>query len=252
MEATWSFPRPDPDADDLVAFGADLAPQTLIAAYAAGYFPMPMSGPLERVRLRRANGGPRIGWFSLQQRGVLRPEALDISHSLAKSTRRYHLSVDADFEAVIAGCADPARRGRWISDEILEAYVRLHRSGLAHSVEVRNGDDELVGGVYGLSLGALFAGESMFHTARDGSKVALVGLTALLMADSEPGTTLIDTQWVTPHLASLGIEEWDRERYLDGLPDLIGATGPDFARWAGDPAGFTELARSRAKRGRHR
>ena len=247
MEATWSFPRPDPDADDLVAVGADLAPQTLVAAYAAGYFPMPMTGPLER--LRRTRVPAKIGWFSPQYRGVLRPDRLAISTSLAKSTRRYHLSVDADFEAVIAGCADPSRRGRWINTEILDAYVELHRLGLAHSVEVWDSGDVLVGGVYGLSLGALFAGESMFHAARDGSKVALVGLTALLMADGEPGTTLIDTQWATPHLASLGIEEWNRERYLDRLPDLIGAHGVDFARWAGDPAGFTELARSRAKRG---
>ncbi len=250
MEATWSFPRPDPDADDLVAVGADLAPQTLIAAYATGYFPMPMSGPLERVR--RRGEATRVGWFSPRERGVLRPEALAISGSLAKSTRRYHLSVDADFEAVITGCADPSRRGGWISDEIVAAYVRLHRLGLAHSVEVWDANDELVGGVYGLSLGALFAGESMFHTARDGSKVALVGLSALLTADGDPGTTLIDTQWATPHLASLGIEEWDRERYLDGLPNLIGATGPDFVRWAADPDGFTGLARSRAKRGRAR
>ena len=247
MEATWSFPRPDSDADDLVAIGADLAPRTLISAYAAGYFPMPMSGPLER--LRRSSGVARVGWFSPQQRGVLRPEALRISGSLAKSTRRYHLSVDADFGAVIAGCADPSRHGRWISDEILGAYVRMHGLGLAHSVEVWNADDELVGGVYGLSLGALFAGESMFHTARDASKVALVGLTTLLAADRDPGTSLIDTQWSTPHLASLGIEEWDRERYLDRLPDLIGDAGPNFVRWAARPGDFTELARSRARQG---
>lgn len=246
MDLMWSFPRPDPDADDLVAAGADLRPETLVAAYAAGYFPMPLvHSPLDLLR-RAGPDAPGFGWYSPRHRGVLRPEALMVSGSLARATRRYHLSVNGAFETVIERCGDPARRGHWITAEIVEAYERLHALGIAHSVEVWDPDDQLVGGVYGVSLGALFAGESMFHSARDASKVALVGLVTLLTEERTADKMLIDTQWQTDHLASLGIEEWDRERYLDGLPALTSTNPPDVARWAAKPTEFTQRTRARA------
>lgn len=245
MDLTWSFPRPPDDADDLVAAGADLQPETLVAAYASGYFPMPLEPPpMERLR-RRGAATAQIGWFSPRDRGVLRPDAMVVSGSLARATRRYSLTVDASFEAVMLRCGDPDRRGRWITDEIVDAYVGLHRLGIAHSVEVWDASDELVGGVYGVSLGALFAGESMFHAATDAGKVSLVGLVALVTAN-RAANALIDTQWQTEHLATLGIEEWDRDRYLDGLPALTSDEPPDFPRWAADPDAFTELARAKA------
>ena len=251
MDTTWSFPRPHDDADDLVAAGADLQPATLVAAYASGYFPMPLDPPSGDRPRRRGGRGPRIGWFSPRERGVLRPDALAVSGSLLRSTRRFRLSVDAEFASVMARCGDPSRQGRWITDDIVDAYVDLHRLGFAHSVEVWDADGDLVGGVYGVSLGALFAGESMFHTATDASKVSLVGLVAVLTAerpevDPDATSPLIDTQWQTDHLASLGIEEWSRDRYLAHLPTLTNADPPNFARWAADPDGFTDLARAKA------
>ncbi|MET0448045.1 MAG: leucyl/phenylalanyl-tRNA--protein transferase [Aeromicrobium sp.] len=207
----WVFePREWPD-DDCVAAGADLEPGTVLEAYRRGAFPMPHDGELL--------------WWSPLLRGVLVPADLRVSRSLAKSVRRYSTTSDLSFEEVIDACADPSRPGSWIDSPIREAYVRLHRLGWAHSVETRLSDGTLVGGLYGLSVGGLFAGESMFHHATDASKVALVGLVDLVGSAG-----LIDTQWRTPHLASLGVTEWSREQYLDRIASLVDAPPP--AVWA--------------------
>ena len=211
----WAFPGPgrfDPD-DDLVAAGADLAPGTLLAAYRRGLFPMP-SG-------RR--GDPML-WFSPVRRGVLPLDRLRVSRSLRRSVRRFEIRVDAAFGQVIDACADPRRPAGWIDPSVRTAYVELHRLGWAHSVEAWR-DDRLAGGLYGVSIGGLFAGESMFHRETDASKVALVGLVDLLRdAPGEP--RLLDVQWCTPHLASLGCVEVSRRMYLDRLPEALAATVP--------------------------
>ena len=207
----WEFPHPSAsDETGLVAVGADLEPPTLIAAYSRGLFPMPL------------RPGGRIGWWSPPERGVLKPERLVVSRSLRQSCRRYEIRVDTAFAEVIDGCADPARPHGWIDDQMRAAYVRLHREGFAHSVEAWSGD-ELAGGLYGVSLGGLFAGESMFFRARDASKVALVALAAGL-SDGQP--RLIDVQWVTPHLCSLGAGPIPRHKYLRRLPELLASSTP--------------------------
>ena len=193
-----------------MAVGADLEPATLLAAYSQGLFPMPLQP------------GGRIGWWSPPQRGVLEPDGLIVHRSLRKASRRFEIRVDTAFAEVVEGCADPARPHGWIDDQMRAAYVRMHGEGLAHSVEVWSGD-ELAGGLYGLAIGGLFAGESMFYRARDASKVALVALSAGLL-DGRP--RLIDVQWATPHLRSLGVETIPRQDYLRRLPELLASPPP--------------------------
>jgi leucyl/phenylalanyl-tRNA--protein transferase len=200
----WVFPDPRDADDDLVGIGADLAPGTLLAAYRRGIFPMPEDG----VR-------PPIHWFSPLQRGIVPIDGLRVSRSLRRSMRDFELRVDTAFDEVVAGCADPSRAAGWITREVAAAYAELHRLGWAHSVETWR-DGELVGGLYGVAIGGLFAGESMFHRARDASKVALVGLVSLLTEDGVEGR-LLDVQWVTPHLATLGAVQVTRATYLARL-----------------------------------
>jgi leucyl/phenylalanyl-tRNA--protein transferase len=204
----WEFPPPTRfhPKDDLVATGADLEPGTVLAAYRRGIFPMPIGG-------RRAP----MAWFSPVRRGVLRPGDLHVSRSLARSTRRFEIRVDTACAQVIDACADPRRPSGWIDDQIREAYLRLHALGWVHSVETWRGG-RLVGGLYGVALAGLFAGESMFHHETDASKVALVALVRML---DDGQDRLIDTQWQTPHLASLGVSEVSREEYLRLLADLL-------------------------------
>lgn len=206
----WQFdaatgPRADPD-DDLVALGADLEPGTVLAAYRHGLFPMPLGGP-----------GEPMGWWSPVRRGVLPVDGLVVSRSLRRSCRDFEVRVDTAFAEVLEACADPRRPHGWIDDEIRAAYLRLHELGWAHSVETWR-DGRLEGGLYGLAVGGLFAGESMFHRATDASKVALVGLVDLLR-DGQP--RLVDVQWATAHLQSLGVREVGRDTYLRGLPALL-------------------------------
>lgn len=163
-------------------------------------------------------GGHTLGWWSPDPRGVLELDDLRVSRSLAKSYRRVTVTFDECFEDVMRACADPARPQGWITEEFIDAYVSLHALGFAHSVEVWRGE-ELVGGLYGVEIGGLFAGESMFHQTRDASKVALVALVDRLRGCS--GRRLIDVQWSTPHLASLGVTEVSRRDYLGRLPELI-------------------------------
>ncbi len=187
-----------------MAFGADLAPGTVLAAYRCGLFPMAVDEP----SLRR----PQMAWWSPERRGVLPVGGLRVSRSMRQSSRHFEIRVDTAFAEVVAGCADPARVGGWIDDDIEAAYAELHALGWAHSVESWR-DGELAGGLYGVAVGGLFAGESMFTRVRDASKVALMGLVELL-DDEHADDRLIDTQWQTPHLASLGVQEVTRAEYL--------------------------------------
>ncbi len=200
--------------EDLVAVGADLAPGTLLAAYRAGLFPMGLG----------EHGGAPIGWWSPDPRGVLPLPGLHVSRSLRAACRRFEVTVDQDFDGVVRGCADPSRSGAWITDEVAQAYRRLFDLGWAHSIECRRGG-RLVGGVYGVSIGGLFAGESMFHADRDASKAALVALVERLRADGDP-RRLFDVQWSTPHLAGLGVVEISRKAYLNLLAEAIPAPAP--------------------------
>jgi leucyl/phenylalanyl-tRNA--protein transferase len=151
------------------------------------------------------------------------------SRSLRASARRFRLSVDSAFDEVLERCADPRRPGSWITPAVARAYRELHRLGWAHSVEAWAPDGRLAGGLYGVAIGGLVAGESMFHAswpqARDASKAALVGLVMALRADAEQ-RRLLDVQWCTPHLATLGCIEVPREHYLRLLDDALGAPLP--------------------------
>lgn len=207
----WRWPRATEARGDVIGIGADLEPATLLAAYRAGIFPMPVEGQT-------------LAWWSPERRAVLPLDGLRVPRSLRQAARRFSTRVDTAFDEVVAACADPARPGAWITDEVAAAYGRLHALGWAHSVETWRGS-ELAGGLYGVLIGRLFAGESMFHRARDASKVALVALVERLRAiDVE----LLDVQWLTPHLASLGAVEWPRERYLEAVAAAVSrpASGP--------------------------
>jgi len=166
--------------------------------------------------MRIARGGP-IAWWSPDPRAIIPLDGLHVSQSLRRSCRRFEIRIDTAFSDVIRACGDPARPDGWIDATFVLAYETLHRLGWAHSVETWR-DGELVGGLYGIAIGGLFAGESMFHTENDASKVALVALVSRMR---DAGATLLDGQWMTDHLRSLGAIEVSRERYRDLLETAI-------------------------------
>lgn len=178
----------------------------LIRAYSAGVFPMALDDG-------------QIGWFSPDPRGILPLEAFRIPSRLARVIRqgRFEVTIDREFAAVMRHCAERPDDGTWISDEILASYIALHERGLAHSVETWQAG-KLVGGLYGVHLGGAFFGESMFHRVTDASKVALAALVERLQAR---GFTLLDIQWVTPHLSRFGAVEVPRREYLQRLQDAL-------------------------------
>jgi leucyl/phenylalanyl-tRNA--protein transferase len=186
----------------------------LLAGYRQGIFPMPLQ-----------RGGP-MGWWSPDPRAIVPLDGLRISRSLRSSCRQFDVRVDTAFADVIEACADRRRPGGWITNEIRDAYLELHRLGWTHSVEAWSRDDNsLCGGLYGVAIGGLFAGESMFHRRTDASKVALVGLVERLQ-DSGPGGTgpegrLLDVQWRTDHLATLGAVDVSRPSYLSRLATAL-------------------------------
>ena len=200
-----------------MAIGADLEPATLLAAYSRGLFPMPLKP------------GGRIGWWSPPERGVLEPDGLIVHRSLRRACRRFEVRVDTAFAEVVDGCADPARPHGWIDAQMRAAYLRLHHAGFAHSVETWR-EGELVGGLFGMAVGGLFAGESMFYRTRDASKVALVALAAGLQ---DGLSRLIDVQWATPHLRSLGVSAIPRRQYLRRLIELLASPLPAMFRAGG-------------------
>lgn len=199
-----------PDEHGFVGAGADDEPGTLLAAYRSALFPMPLEG------------GSVLGWWSPDPRGVLELNDLHVSRSLRRSMRHFEFRVDSAFDEVVAGCAEPNRPHGWIDDRIQRAYRRLHELGWAHSVETWC-DEELVGGLYGLGIGGLFAAESKFHRRTDASKAAVVAL-ATGLVDDHP--RLIDVQWRTDHLASLGVTEISRSRYLERLHTVLSSPDP--------------------------
>jgi leucyl/phenylalanyl-tRNA--protein transferase len=203
---------PDPlevaPGEDLVAVGADLAPGTLLAAYRAGLFPMPVDPYRRRSKM---------AWFSPDPRGIIPLDGLHVSRSLRRSMRRFEVRFDSRFGDVVRACGDPERPGRWITGPIVDAYTHLFDLGWGHSVEIYE-DGGLVGGLYGLRIERFFAGEAMFHTATDASKAALVVLVDWL---NDTGAELLDVQWVTDHLASLGAVALPRPEYLDRLARAV-------------------------------
>lgn len=194
--------------EGLLAVGGDLSPERLLLAYRSGIFPWPV---YERL----------LTWFSPDPRAILELDGLHVSKKLAKRLRRadFEIRVDSDFSAVVRACAERTDRrpSTWIIPEMIAAYTRLHRLGHAHSVEVWR-DENLIGGLYGVSIGGLFAGESMFSRETDASKIALVGLVEHMKARK---LTLLDVQVPNPHLETLGIRLLPRSVYLRRLKEAL-------------------------------
>lgn len=197
---------------------SEITPDLLLRAYACGIFPM-----------AEAADDPSIFWVDPEWRGIIPLNGFCVSSRLARTVRSdvFRVTVDAAFKQTIAGCAEPqaGREDTWINRRIRDLYSALHAAGHCHSVEVWDGEN-LVGGLYGVALGGAFFGESMFHRARDASKVALVHLVARLIAG---GFVLLDTQYVTDHLRTFGAVEVPRDRYRVMLDDAIGVEADFFA-----------------------
>ena len=200
----------------------EITPQVLLRAYSIGMFPMADSAD-----------DPTLFWVDPEERGIFPLDGLIVSRSLAKLVRsdRFEVRVDTDFDAVIEGCAGGGaeRPKTWINQRIRNLYGDLFQKGFVHTVETWM-DGEIVGGLYGVQIGGAFFGESMFHTERDASKVALVHLVARLRA---AGVILLDTQFVTPHLATLGAVEIQRAEYHRRLDEALGLAA-DFYVWPKD------------------
>jgi len=191
-----------------IAVGGDLRPERLLLAYSMGIFPWQ---------------GEPLHWHSPDPRMVLQAGELHVSHSLQKTLRRqpYRITLDRAFREVMVACATvprPGQEGTWITPDMVDSYCELHRRGLSHSAEAWGEGDELLGGLYGISLGAAFFGESMFSRARDASKVAFVHLVRQL---ERWGIPLVDCQVYTDHLASLGAREWPRRSFLAALREAL-------------------------------
>lgn len=225
LGAAPDAPFPDPrdalaDPDGLLAAGGDLHPTRLLAAYRAGIFPW------------FSEGDPPL-WWSPDPRTVFRTDRVATSRRFRRSLRSSDWTVTADtaFDTVVAKCATVPRRGQpgtWITAGMRAAYGELHRLGHAHSIEVFD-DGALVGGIYGVAIGRMFFGESMFSARTDGSKVALAALAAHLAAQGWP---LIDAQVENPHLLSLGAELWPREAFLRAVALQVSEPGP-VGPWTG-------------------
>lgn len=217
LNRSFGPPEDWPD-QDLIAFSDELDAQLAATGYRCGVFPMPLEVP---------SFGGEMGWWSPMRRGVLPVSRLRVTRSMRASARHYATTIDRAFDRVLAQCANPDRPGGWIDDGIAHVYGQLHSVGLVHSVETWDADGALVGGLYGVSVGGLFAGESMFHDpvrGRDASKVALMRLVTELAGHD----TLLDVQWATPHLRTLGAIEVSRSRYLALLDDALERPG---IRW---------------------
>lgn len=218
---------------------SSITPQILLRAYAAGIFPMAESAE-----------DNALYWVEPEERGVIPLDGLRISHSLKKTVRRhmFDVSVDRDFAAVIAACAakTPDRRSTWINARIKALYTQLHRMGCCHSIECRK-DGELAGGLYGVRIGSVFFGESMFSRATDASKVALVHLVARL---NRGGFGLLDAQFVNPHLERLGAIAMPRAAYHHMMEPLL-ARDADFFAFTedGDPEAVLSWATMRQSSG---
>jgi len=194
----------------VIAVGGDLEPSSVVNGYRRGIFPMEISG-----------AAGLLGWWSPNPRGILPLDGMRVTRSLRQSAKRFEIRVDTCFAQVVHGCADPSREDGWINEDFIEAYSHLHELGWAHSVEVFDRQGDLAGGLYGVRIDGFFAGESMFHRERDASKVALLALVELMRTS---GMHLLDVQWRTEHLATLGAIEIPRLEYLDLLAQALGST----------------------------
>ncbi len=205
------FPHPEEaEPDGLLAVGGDLTPERLLSAYASGIFPW-------------YDENSPILWWSLNPRLVLFFDKLHISKRIKRKVRKseYMVTLDRAFESVIHNCANkfrPGQAGTWIVPEMIEAYIKLHKLGFAHSVEVWNKKGNLAGGLYGVSLGKTFSGESMFFLEPDASKV---GFSYLVQFLKNREFHFVDCQQPTDHLKSLGAEEMEREKFLDLLDEAL-------------------------------
>jgi len=197
------------DEDGFLAMGGDLSPETLLDAYSHGIFPWPIY-----------ETGPML-WWSPDPRGILKLDQAHFSRRLLRTCRsnKFSVSFDADFSQVIRQCA-AAHGSTWITRKMIDGYIRLHKAGFAHSVEVWH-NDQIVGGVYGVAIRGLFAAESMFHTMTDASKVALVFLVNRLQ---QQDFRLLDIQMVTPHTQQFGAIEISRAEYLVRLDKALALT----------------------------
>jgi len=229
LEYDQYFPFPPEETwdDEIVGAGGNLSPGMLLSAYAQGIFPW-------------FNEGEEILWWSLNPRFILYPGKLRVSRSMKKTLKsgRYRVTVDRDFRGVMSGCGEIFRKGQdgtWISKDMLEAYTSLHDLGFAHSVEVWEAD-ALAGGLYGISLGRAFFGESMFARRPDASKTALIALTSYL---TDRKFDFIDCQQHTDHLGSMGAVDVPRHQFLSELKDALGA-GTIRGNWSRQFPDFPE------------
>ena len=206
-ESVWEFPdKTRWPRHDVVGRGADLEPETLIYAYQHGVFPM--------VSNENIGTDSDLLWWSPQMRAIIPLDGLKVSRTMRRSAKKFEIRVDTQFENVMRNCAAPHRDNGWITEEFIDAYVKLHHLGWAHSIEVIDESGLLAGGLYGVRINKFFAGESMFHLVRDASKVALM---ALVETMNSSNMSLLDVQWLTPHLASLGAVAIKRDEYLRRL-----------------------------------
>jgi len=206
LPSMWALPHPsEADEDGVVGIGADLEPGTLADAYLRGMFPWP-------------HPDMKMPWFSPNPRAVIPVDEVNVSRSLRSLIRNasWHTTIDTAFTAVMLACAERDDEPTWITPDMVTAYTRLHDLSWAHSIEVWD-SESLIGGIYGVQLGAVFTAESMFFRRSNASKVALV---ALCRRFGEAGGVLIDAQIMTPHLASLGAIDMPRATFLAQLTTL--------------------------------
>ena len=206
-ESVWEFPdKTKWPRHDVVGRGADLEPETLIYAYRHGVFPM--------VSNESSDASSDLLWWSPQMRAIIPLDGLKISRTMRRSAKKFEIRVDTQFENVMRNCAAPHRDNGWITEDFINAYVKLHHLGWAHSIEVIDESGLLAGGLYGVRINKFFAGESMFHLVRDASKVALMALVETMKSSN---LSLLDVQRLTQHLASLGAVSIKRDEYLRRL-----------------------------------
>ena len=216
---------PDEYDHDLWAVGADLEPGTVLAGYRLGLFPMPVRNDPDAT-------DTVIGWWSPAERGVI-PLDRRPPRTLRRVSGSYEIRIDTAFGEVMRKCGDPSRRHGWIDEPMLDTYMQLHELGWVHSVECWD-DSGLAGGLYGVSLGGLFAAESMFQHRPDAAKCAVLALVTLLQDVGDTARRLLDVQWSTPHLALLGATEISRTAYRNRLAGALELAPPPWAQASGE------------------
>lgn len=228
LETLFGRPRDWP-SQDLIGYTDEFQPALVLMGYRCGVFPMP---------LELQGHEDAMGWFSPIRRA--RIDRLRLTRSLRRSALRYTTTVDRGFEEVITRCGDAARPDGWINEQIRTAYRALHRSGYVHSIETWDQEGRLVGGLYGVHQNGMVAGESMFHDPDRGTDASKVALIRLMVEMRRIGAGLLDVQWLTPHLASMGARETSRDEYLNDLG--LALSRPHNNAWSrGGPITGAEL-----------